>query len=96
MSAEGIDNGLTAAAREIDLDLDGETFAGNEDGGEMGVFFQDAESAKIFVFVEMVAFHETVFGKGIVDFARRAGGADEDSDNTNDDKDDESPPLEKN
>ena len=35
-------------------------------------FFKNAESTKIFVFVEFLAFDEAVFGELVVDFARWA------------------------
>ena len=69
MRAESVDDSLTAATGEIDLDLDGETFTRNKNSGKMWIFFQNAESTKIFVFVEMIAFYEAVFVEGVMDFA---------------------------
>ena len=59
----------------------------------MFVFFKDAESAKISVFMEAFAFDEAVFIEGVMDFAGWAGRANENGDNTDDDEQEKGPPL---
>ena len=96
MGTEGVDDGCAAATREINFDLDGETFARDQDGGIMSVLFQNTERTKIFVFVQTIAFGEAVFVESVVDFAGWSGGADQNGDDANYDQGDKSPPLHEN
>ena len=59
--AECVDDDFAATAGEINFDAEAEAFFGDEDGGEMRAFFEDAESFEIFVAVEFASFGETVF-----------------------------------
>ncbi len=60
MCAENVDNLFAVAFGEIDFGAETETLLGDEDGGEIATFFEDAKGFVIFVFVESSALGETV------------------------------------
>ena len=61
----------------------------------MRTLFENAEGFVIGIFVKVVAFEETVFVECVADFAGRAEGGNEDSDNAKNDENEECPPAEK-
>ena len=59
-SAEGVNNGFAAAAREIDFNIDAEAFLGDKYSGIVVVLFGDAKGAKVFVGIELATLGETL------------------------------------
>ena len=57
--AEGVDDGFTAAAGEVDFDRETEAFLGDEEGAKMRFFFENAKSAEIGIWVKLATFGET-------------------------------------
>ena len=60
-SAECVDNTFAAVAREIDFNSGAKTFFRNENSGKVRIFFKDAESFEIFVFMKFFAFGQAIF-----------------------------------
>ena len=53
-ATKGVDNGFAATARKINFDAETEAFFGDQDGGIIGTFFEDAECFEILVLVKIV------------------------------------------
>lgn len=91
-----VDDGFAVFAREVDFDLETEAFFGDEDGGEVSFFFEDAESAVIFVFVKFGAFGEAFVVQSVMKLARRAEIGNEDGDGAQNDESEKSPAFKPN
>ena len=72
MVAEEINDSFATAFWEVDFDAEAKTFFRNEYGGKMLALLEDAESAKVVVFMQSGAFCDALIVDVVFDGARWA------------------------